>query len=130
MSVFKLILVNLFRNKRRTVLTMLSVMIALFLFCALRGVLDTLEASIKVGSEARLVTRNAISLIFPLPLAYRERLVAVPGVKSVTYANWFGGRDPVDPGDFYAQFAVDADTYLPIYATDVDIIAGDKPQVV
>jgi putative ABC transport system permease protein len=103
-------------------------MIALFLFCSLRGVLDTLEASIRVSSEARLVTRNAVSLIFPLPPAYRDRLAAVPGVKSVGYANWFGGRDPNDPGNFYAQFAVDAATYLPIYNTDVEIVAGDRPQ--
>ncbi|MEK7330711.1 MAG: ABC transporter permease, partial [Candidatus Eisenbacteria bacterium] len=72
MNLFSLVLVNLGRNKVRTTLTMLSVVVALFLFCALRGVLDTLAESIKVGSEARLVTRNAISLIFPLPLAYRE----------------------------------------------------------
>jgi putative ABC transport system permease protein len=128
MNLFSLVLVNLGRNKVRTTLTMLSVVVALFLFCALRGVLDTLEASIKIGSEARLVTRNAISLIFPLPLAYRERLMAVPGVKTVTYANWFGGRDPVDPHDFYAQFAVDADNYLPIYSRDIEIVAADKPQ--
>lgn len=128
MNLFSLVLVNLGRNKVRTTLTMLSVVVALFLFCALRGVLDTLQASIKVGSEARLVTRNAISLIFPLPLAYRERLIAVPGVKTVSYANWFGGRDPVDPHDFYAQFAVDADNYLPIYSRDIEIVAADKPQ--
>ena len=128
MNLFSLVLVNLGRNKVRTALTMLSVVVALFLFCALRGVLDTLAASIRVGSEARLVTRNAISLIFPLPLSYRERLVALPGVKRVSYANWFGGRDPVDPGNFYAQFACDAETYLPIYASDVEIIAGDRPQ--
>lgn len=128
MNLFSLVIVNLGRNKVRTTLTMLSVVVALFLFCALRGVLDTLAESIKVGSEARLVTRNAISLIFPLPLAYRERLTALPGVKSVTYANWFGGRDPVDPGNFYAQFAVDAETYLPMYARDVEIVAADTPQ--
>jgi putative ABC transport system permease protein len=128
MNLFSLVLVNLGRNKVRTTLTMLSVVVALFLFCALRGVLDTLAESIKVGSEARLVTRNAISLIFPLPLSYRERLTALPGVKSVTYANWFGGRDPVDPGNFYAQFAVDAETYLPMYASDVEIVAADTPQ--
>ncbi len=128
MNLFSLVLVNLGRNKVRTTLTMLSVVVALFLFCALRGVLDTLQASIKVGSETRLVTRNAISLIFPLPLAYRARLMAVPGVKRVAYANWFGGRDPVDPHDFYAQFAVDADNYMPMYASDVEIIAADKPQ--
>src|SRR5262245_10193917 len=111
MNLFSLVLVNLGRNKLRTALTLMSVVVALFLFCALRGVLDTLAASIKVGSEARLVTRNAISLIFPLPLSYRERLIAIPGVKSVSYANWFGGRDPNDPGNFYAQFACDAETY-------------------
>jgi putative ABC transport system permease protein len=128
MNLFSLVLVNLGRNKLRTALTMLSVVVALFLFCTLRGVLDTLDASIRVGSEARLVTRNAISLIFPLPLSYRERLAALPGVKAVTFANWFGGRDPVDEGDFYAQFAVDAATYLPMYERDVEIVAADAAQ--
>jgi putative ABC transport system permease protein len=128
MNLFSLVLVNLGRNKIRTTLTVMSVVVALFLFCALRGVLDTLAASIKVGSEARLITRNAISLIFPLPIAYRERLIAVPGVRNVSYANWFGGRDPVDPHDFYAQFAVDADNYMPMYNRDVEIIAADAPQ--
>jgi putative ABC transport system permease protein len=127
-SLFSLVLVNLGRNKLRTALTALSVVVALFLFCSLRGVLDTLDAAIRVGSEARLVTRNAISLIFPLPPAYRERLAAQPGVKSVSWGNWFGGRDPVDPGDFYAQFAVDAATYLPIYASDIELILVDRPQ--
>jgi putative ABC transport system permease protein len=127
MNLFSLVLVNLARNKRRTLLTMLSVLVALFLFCALRGVLDTLEASIKVGSEARLVTRNAISLIFPLPLSYRERLVPIPGVRRVAYANWFGGRDPADPGNWYAQFACD-DEYFPMYAKDIEIVAADPPQ--
>jgi putative ABC transport system permease protein len=129
MNLFSLVLINLGRNKLRTTLTLLSVVVALFLFCALRGVLDTLAASIKVGSEARLVTRNAISLIFPLPLSYRERLAAIPGVRTVSYANWFGGRDPVDPGNFYAQFACDAETYLPIYDADVEIIAADSAAV-
>ncbi len=128
MNLFSLVLVNLGRNKRRTGLTALSVVIALFLFCSLRGVLDTLAASIRVGSEARLVVQNKISIIFPLPVVYRDRLAAIPGVKSVSYANWFGGRDSVDPNDFYAQFAVDAVTYFPMYARDALIIAADRPQ--
>jgi putative ABC transport system permease protein len=123
-----LVLVNLGRNKLRTLLTTLSVMVALFLFCSLRGVLDTLAASIRVSSETRLITRNAVSLVFPLPLAYRERIAAIPAVKGVAYANWFGGRDPNDPGNFYAQFAVDAATYLPLYNRDVEIVAADPPQ--
>jgi putative ABC transport system permease protein len=129
MSLLSLVLVNLARNKRRSILTLLSVIVALFLFCSLRGVLDTLDASIRIGSEARLVTRNATSLILPLPLSYRQRIEALPGVKSVTYANWFGGRDPNDPGNFFAQFAVDAASYLPIYANDVEIVAASPPQV-
>jgi putative ABC transport system permease protein len=129
MNLFSLVLVNLGRNKLRTVLTTLSVVVALFLFCTLRGVLDTLEAAIKVGSESRLVVRNAISLIFPVPLAYRDRIAAVPGVSLVTYANWFGGLDPVDSRDFYASFAVDAPTYFPMYARDIEIVAASPTQV-
>jgi len=124
MSFFKLVLVNLGRNKRRTILTMLSVMVAVFLFCALRGVLDTLQTTIKVSSVTRLVTRNKISLVFPVPLSYRDRIAAVSGVESVTISNWFGGQDPKDPHNFFAQFAVDAPTYLPIYANDVEIIGA------
>src|SRR5262249_3073732 len=82
MSLLSLVLANLGRNKTRTILTVLSVFIALFLFCALRGVLDTLDSSVRVSSETRVISRNAISLIFPLPLSYRDRIATVPGVKS------------------------------------------------
>ncbi len=71
----------MFRSKRRTFLTMLSVMVALFLFCTLRTVITSFQASVDfAGSAAHLITRNATSLIFPVPLAYRERIAAVPGV--------------------------------------------------
>src|SRR2546426_5207283 len=128
MNFLSLVLVNLGRNKRRTILTMLSVAVALFLFCALGGVLDTLQDTIKVSSLTRLVTRNKISLIFPLPLSYRERIAAVPGVKSVSISNWFGGQDPKDPHNFFAQFAVDGETYFPIYANDFEIVSASPPQ--
>ncbi len=128
MNFLKLVLVNLGRNKRRTILTTLSVTVALFLFCALGGVLDTLAESIKVGSETRLVTRNAISLIFPMPLAYRDRIAAVPGVKAVTFQNWFGGQDPANPHNFFAQFGIDSRTYLPEYASDIDVVAASPAQ--
>jgi putative ABC transport system permease protein len=120
--------VNLGRNKRRTILTTLSVMVGVFLFCALGGVLDTLQESIKVGSLSRLVARNKISLVFPLPISYRDRIAAVPGVKRVGYSNWFGAQDPKDPHNFFAQFAVD-DVYLPIYSSDFDIVDWSKPEV-
>src|SRR5206468_8291443 len=115
MNFFSLVLVNLGRNKRRTILTLLSVTVALFLFCSLGGVLDTLQESIRVGSETRLVTRNAISLVFPMPLSYRDRIAVLPGVKSVALQNWFGATDPKNPRNFFAQFGVD-DAFFPIYA--------------
>ena len=55
MNFLSLVMVNLGRNKLRTVLTTLSVTMALFLFCALGGILDTLKASIEVGSRQRPV---------------------------------------------------------------------------
>jgi putative ABC transport system permease protein len=122
------LLVGLTRNWIRTVLTVMSVAAALFLFVALGGVLDTLKGAIQVGSEQRLITRNGISLVFPLPIAYRERIAAIPGVQTVSYSNWFGGQDPKDPRNFFAQFAVDADTYFPMYANDVEITQASPPQ--
>src|SRR5262245_56615322 len=127
MNTFGLVLVNLGRNKRRTILTLLSVMVALFLFCALGGVLDTLQESIKVGSQSRLVTRNEISLVFPMPLSYRDRIAAVPGVKQVGMQNWFGGQDPKDPHNFFAQFGLDETCYS-IYRNDMEIVEASPPQ--
>ena len=127
MNFFSLVLVNLGRNKRRTILTLLSVTVALFLFCSLGGVLDTLQEAIKVGSETRLVTRNAISLVFPMPLSYRDRIAVLPGVKSVALQNWFGATDPKNPRNFFAQFGVD-DAFFPIYAGDMTLVEASPPQ--
>src|SRR5213078_3020224 len=118
---FRLVVVNLFRNPLRTFLTMASVTVALFLFCALGGILDTLQESIKVGSESRLVTRNKISLVQWMPISYRPRIEAVPGVKRVAVQNWFGGQDPNDTRGFFAQFAVD-DRWYAVYRNDMDIV--------
>jgi len=103
------------------------VMVALFLFCALRGVLDTLQESIKVGQETRLVVRNAVSLVQPLPQSYKQRLEAMPGVTRVGIQNWFGGQDPNDAKGFFAQFACD-DDLLPIYRDDMEIVEASNPQ--
>ena len=120
---FKLVVVNLFRNPLRTFLTMASVTVALFLYCALGGILDTLQESIKVGSESRLVTRNKISLVQWIPMAYRQRIEAVPGVKRVAIQNWFGAQDPADTKGFFGQFAVD-DPWYGIYGKDYELVAA------
>jgi putative ABC transport system permease protein len=114
MKLLHLVWVNIFRSKRRTFLTVLSVMVALFLFSTLRTVITSFQASVDFAGAQRVITRNATSLVFPVPLSYRERIAQVPGVGKVALANWFGGIY-IDERNFFAQFAVDPDVYFDIY---------------
>jgi putative ABC transport system permease protein len=109
------ILRNATRNRRRTTLTVLSIVVSLFLFCTLRTVLTAFAASLETADAARLVVRRSVSLTFPLPLSYRDRLAQMPGVESVTWSNWFGGVY-IDERNFFSQFAVDPGTYFDMYS--------------
>lgn len=124
MTIAGLVRANLFRNKKRTFLTMASVIIAFFLFGVLRSVITTLDNAAAVGSEARLITSSASGITFVLPEAHVNRLAATPGVKSVSWSNWFGGYYQ-NPQDFFAQFAIKAESFLAMYP-EIEISAGDK----
>ena len=113
MRFWSLLRANLGRHKRRTILTIASVALALFLFASLRTVVTTLAATSQFGSARRLVSTAASGIMFQLPVAYANRLEAVRGIRQVTYANWFGGQYG-DGKDFFASFAV-ADSYLELY---------------
>ena len=113
MQFFKLIARNALRHKLRTGLTVLGLVIAVLSFGLLQTVVGAWYAGANAAAPDRLVTRNAISLVFPMPLHYREKIRAVPGVKRVGTANWFGGIYQ-DPKKFFAQFAV-SDNYLDLY---------------
>jgi len=115
---FGLIVANLMRSKRRTFLTTFSIAIALFLFCTLRTVITSFEASLRASEATRLVVRHGASLVFPLPLAYKERLAQVPGVTGITYGNWFGGVYQ-DPKNQFAQFAMDVPTMFDLFPETV-----------
>jgi putative ABC transport system permease protein len=114
MKYFPLILANLGRHKKRTVLTIGSVALALFLFASLQTIVTTIQAAGRFGSARRLVTTNATGFVLPLPIAYANRLEAMPGVERVTWANWFGGKYG-DGKRFFAAFAVDPKSYLELY---------------
>jgi putative ABC transport system permease protein len=114
MKFLPFILRNALRSKRRTILTVLSIVVSLFLFCTLRTVLTSFEASLKMSGATRLVVRRSTSLTFFLPLSYKDRLAQVPGVNKVSYSVWFGGVY-IDERNFFAQFAVDPKNYLDIY---------------
>ena len=114
MKYLPLVLANLGRHKLRTILTIAGVALALFLFASLRTVVTTIGAAGQFGSARRLVVQNATGIVFPLPLAYSGRLRTVPGVEGVSWANWFGGRYG-DGKRFFANFAVDPESYLALY---------------
>jgi putative ABC transport system permease protein len=109
-----MVLANLGRHKRRTVLTILSVAMALFLFASLRSVVTTLNSGAEVSSASRMVVQNASAIVFTLPQSYAERIKTVPHVQAVTWENWFGGKYG-DGKKFFAQFAIEPESFIAMY---------------
>ena len=106
---------NLTRNRRRTLLTIGSVTVALMLLSMLMAVLDAMERA-EGAADNRLVVRHAISLTFDLPESYWEKLRGLEHVVAVTPLTWFGGTYIDDrPQNFFAQFACDPQTVLDIW---------------
>jgi len=110
----KLLFRNAFRHKLRAGLTICGICVAILAFGLLRTVVSAWYAGVDASSSTRLVTRNAISLVFPLPLSYKEKIRGVEGVKIVSLGNWFGGIY-IEEKNFFANFAVDSKTYLDLY---------------
>jgi putative ABC transport system permease protein len=114
MYYLKLIFKNVFRAKLRTALTITGLIVAIVAFGLLQTVVDAWYAGANASSGTRLVTRNAISLVFPMPVYYRERMRSVEGVKNVSYSQWFGGIYK-EPKNFFPQFAIDHTNYLEMF---------------
>jgi len=114
MQILKIITKNALRHKLRTFLTILGVAIAILAFGLLRTVISAWYAGVEASSASRLVTRNSISLIFPLPLSYKDKIRQVDGVKLVSFGNWFGGIY-IDEKNFFANYAVEPKGYLTLY---------------
>lgn len=114
MHFLKLILRNMLRHKLRTALTVLGLVVAFLSFGLLQTVVDAWYAGAKGAAPNRLITRNAVSLVVPMPLHYRDKIRSVEGVKSVAAANWFAGVYQ-DPKNFFPQFAVEPIPYFAMY---------------
>lgn len=112
--VLKLLTRNAMRQKLRISLTMVGLVVAICAFGLLRTIVDAWYAGVEGTSSIRLVTRNSISLVFPLPLNYAQRMRQVEGVNGVSWGNWFGGVY-INERNFFPQFAVDAASYLEMY---------------
>jgi putative ABC transport system permease protein len=114
MELLKLIFRNTLRQRLRATLTILGMAVAILAFCLLRTVVEAWYAGVAAASPNRLVTRNAVSLIFPLPLNYRQKILQVPGVSQVAYANWFAGVY-IDERNFFPRMAVGPETFFNLF---------------
>ncbi len=113
MKVLKLIFKNALRHKLRTGLTILGITIAVIAFGLLRTVVTVWDSSVDAAAANRLITRQSVSFIFTLPYSYKEKIKSVPGVQTVSFANWFGGVYK-DKNNFFARLAVDAETIFDV----------------
>jgi len=114
MYILKIVFRNVLRHRLRTGLTILGITIAILAFGLLRTVVGLWHIGVERSLATRLVTRNAISLVFSLPISYYERIRQVPGVRSVSYGNWFGGIY-IDEKYFFANEAIEPQSFLDLY---------------
>ena len=114
MKYVALILKSARRSKRRTILTIVSVALAVFLFASLRAVLDGFNAAADASSSTRIITLRSTSMIFNMPTSHADTIRSVAGVRDLAWANWFGGIYK-DPNNFFANIAIDAESYLRLY---------------
>jgi putative ABC transport system permease protein len=109
MTLARFVRKNAFRNKRRSILTLLSISFSLLLLTVMMTIWRAFYMSDGSAESAqRLIVRHKVSLAQFLPIAYRERIRSIPGVKNVVNETWFGGQYKDDkPENFFAQFGTD-----------------------
>lgn len=114
LSLFLIAARNLKRSWFRTVFTVLGAAVALIAFIMIRTILWSWNAAAEYAASDRLATRHKVSFIMQLPKRYISDVRGVQGVKAATYANWFGARIPTKPDEFFANLAVDQESFLEV----------------
>jgi putative ABC transport system permease protein len=107
---------NLLRNKLRSLLTAVAIMLAIALVCFLRTMPAGLDYFLdNIARNTRISIHNKAGLVYPLPYAYLQKVRAMPGVVAATSWSWFGGM--VDPNDGvqFPNFTVDPETVAEVY---------------
>ena len=113
MRILKLIFKNASRHKLRSILTILGISVAVIAFGLLRTVVTGWYAGVDAAAANRLITRQAVSFIFPLPLSYKDKIAQVPGVTNVSFAIWFGGVYK-DKNQFFSRMGIDPETFFDV----------------
>jgi len=127
MTLSQFVTKNAFRNKRRTILTAISISVSLLLLTLMMTVWKAFYIDQGAPESAlRLITRHRVSLTNMMPLGYEPKIRAVPGVVAVASMNWFGGKYKDDkPENFFAQFYVEPENIVQVY-TDWQIPEDEK----
>jgi ABC-type lipoprotein release transport system permease subunit len=114
MKYFPYVLKHLKRNWIRTASTLTGLALCIFLICVLQTVLDAIRRTTEDADPSRIITRHAVSVNFRLPLSYKPRIQAIPGVRTVAMSTWFGGIYR-DIKDSFPNFAVESEDYFKMY---------------
>jgi putative ABC transport system permease protein len=109
-----LIFANLFRKKIRLILTIGSFAVALWLFAFLAVVQGAFNRGADIAGADRLVVIDKVSIINTIPLKYRDQILQIPGVKSITHNNWFGGVYQ-EERNFFPQFVIDPESQREVF---------------
>jgi putative ABC transport system permease protein len=114
MSYLFLVWSNLKRKKLRSLLTLLSIVVAFVLFGYLSAIKQALTGGIDIAGADRLIVRDKVSIIRFLPESYKARMERIPGVALVVHQTWFGGIYQ-DPKNFFMQTPVDPEEFLAMF---------------
>src|SRR4051812_9838038 len=114
MPSFKLVWRNIMRRPLRSILTIASLTIAIFLVCCLRTLVTTINSGVEHADSRRLAVMSATGLFVELPMNYQAKIDRIPGVEMTTKFQWFGGYFR-SLKHFFAQFAIDPETMFAMY---------------
>jgi putative ABC transport system permease protein len=117
MTLVQFVARSAFRNKRRSLLTAVSISFSLLLLTLMMTIYRSFYLDEGTPDAAqRLLVRHKVSLTFFLPMSYRERIRSVAGVVHVVPMNWFGGKYKDDrPENFFAQFTTDPNEIFKVH---------------
>lgn len=114
MTFKRLVIKNVWRNKRRTILTVLSLTFSFLLLTLMMTVWRSFYIDPWTAKGAlRLVCRNRVSFFVPMPSYYLEKIRAIPHVANIAPLNRFDGmyKDEFS----FVQIGTDPD-FLDVYA--------------
>jgi putative ABC transport system permease protein len=132
------VIANLFRKRTRTLLTLLSVIMAFLLFGLLQSINSIFNAGADFVGATRLITQARVSFTQPLPISMVPRLESVPGVARVAYSQWFGGVwqentplfvfsvDPQRYHDVYPEWVMPEEQWQAFAKTRTGMVAGKQ----